>query len=86
MIVDCRKCRHFESMESIREKAVSGDKEYEEIMEYIVWYECRNAVNVLGYCWRYRRPVRYYRGRCRGFEKQYSPPAKNPITYYLSNR
>ena len=89
MIVDCRKCRYFEDLSVIQYKASRPCNHfpgYADLYEQLLVYEAKYNERVLGYCWRYRRPVRYYKGKCRGFERIYTPPAKHPITYYLSNR
>ena len=58
-IVDCRRCAYF--------------KEYDKLdarMKNRAWRmlsEMNRTGRPLGWCYRYWRPVTYYRGKCRGF-------------------
>ena len=79
-LADCRKCIYFVPVEKFEENDML------DLLEEVEIYRAKHGIEILGWCDRFRRFVKYYKGRCRGFEKQYSPPAKNPITYYLSNR
>lgn len=76
-MADCRKCVFFIPYELLTD-------EYKE--KAAVQAAKRGIYHPLGWCQLYDRVVTYYRGRCRGFEPIYTPPAKHPITHYLGGK
>jgi len=56
-IADCRKCLHFTPVEKLSEDLVLEAE----------WYK-QHGVKILGWCKRFGRFVKYYRGKCWGFE------------------
>ncbi|WFO75654.1 hypothetical protein J4526_01870 [Desulfurococcaceae archaeon MEX13E-LK6-19] len=75
-IVDCRKCEYFVPIEKFEENDMLDLLEEAEI------YRAKYGVEILGWCSRFHRFVRYYVGRCYGFKpKEYQPP--RPLTDFL---
>ncbi len=63
MLADCRKCVYFIPIEKFEEYDMLDLLDEAESLKH-------HGITILGWCNRFHRFVKYYKGKCRGFARK----------------